>query len=81
MQTAINDTELVLQLRKVDKKAFDCIYQKYHEGVKNVLKLSRDHLVAEEVVQETFVALWEKRKTIDSEKSVAGWFFTVSYNP
>jgi len=44
------------------------------------MKLTRDTIIAEEVVQDTFVTLWEKRNSIDPERDIAGWLYTVSYN-
>jgi RNA polymerase sigma-70 factor (ECF subfamily) len=36
--------------------------------------------VAEDVLQEVFITLWEKKATIDPERSLAGWLFIVCYH-
>lgn len=72
---------MLLLLGKDDMQAFDELYWKYQKAVyQNVYKLTRDTAVAEDIVQEVFISLWEKRKSIDTTRSVAGWLFVSSYN-
>ena len=53
----------------------------YHAAIyANVLKLTRDIVTTEDIVQEVFISLWEKRSQIDPERGVAGWLFVVSYH-
>jgi RNA polymerase sigma-70 factor (family 1) len=76
-----NDYQLVLRLQQEDVNAFDELYEKYHKGVYlNILKLIDDVTTAQDILQEVFLTLWEKRTTIDSSQSVASWLFVVSYN-
>jgi RNA polymerase sigma-70 factor (ECF subfamily) len=75
------ENELARRLIKGDIGAFNEIYQKYfHPVYCNALKITREISVAEDVLQEVFITLWEKRSTIDPEKSMAGWLFIVCYN-
>lgn len=75
------DKELIARLQNNDKDAFNALYWKYHTALFfNVLKLTRDVVFAEDIVQEVFVTLWEKRSQVDSDKGIAGWLFVVSYN-
>ncbi|MDZ4807649.1 MAG: sigma-70 family RNA polymerase sigma factor [Bacteroidota bacterium] len=76
-----NEGELLSRLEKGDMQAFDELYWKYQKAVyQNVYKLTRDSVIAEDIVQEVFISLWEKRSTIDTSRSVAGWLFVSSYN-
>jgi len=76
-----NNTELAERLRNDDVDAFTALYWKYHAALySNALKLTRDSQVAEDIVQEVFITLWEKRQGIDLEKDIAGWLFVLSYN-
>lgn len=76
-----NEEELLSRLGKDDMQAFDELYWKYQKAVyQNVYKLTRDSIIAEDIVQEVFISLWEKRSTIDTGRSVAGWLFVSSYN-
>lgn len=73
--------ELAIRLRNDDKEAFNSLYQNYHSAIYyNVLKLTRDFSIAEDIVQEVFITLWEKRRQIDPEQEISGWLFAVSYN-
>jgi len=73
--------DLALRLRNNDISAFNTLYWDYHGPVyANALKLTRDSSIAEDIVQEVFVTLWEKRHTIDPKQDVAGWLFVVSHN-
>ena len=75
------EEELLTRLQKGDMKAFDDLYWKYQKAVYlNVLKLTKDISAAEDIVQEVFISLWEKRHTIDTGRSVSGWLFVSSYN-
>ena len=73
--------ELTEHLRNNDQEAFNVLYWKYHSAIYyNVLKLTRDNVIAEDLVQEVFIALWKKRSTLDPEQDILGWLFVVSYN-
>jgi RNA polymerase sigma-70 factor (ECF subfamily) len=75
------NNELITRLQNDDKEAFNKLYGKYHSAIYyNILKLTRDSIVAEDIVQEVFITLWEKRYGLDSEKEISGWLFVVSYN-
>jgi DNA-directed RNA polymerase specialized sigma24 family protein len=67
MQTAlseISDERLVLLLLNEDQDAFAKIYEKYWKKLLGMaIYKTNDRVVAEEIVQELFVSLWEKRKS------------------
>ena len=75
------EKELACRLITGDMEAFNEIYQRYfHPVYCNALKITREIPVAEDVLQEVFITLWEKRATIDPENSLAGWLFIVCYH-
>jgi len=75
------EKELASRLIIGDIEAFNEIYQRYfHPVYCNALKITREVPVAEDVLQEVFITLWEKRQTIDAEKSLAGWLFILCYH-
>ncbi len=81
MEKDIINNELITRLQNDDKKAFNELYQKYHSALYyNILKLTRDAIVTEDIVQEVFITLWEKRYDLNVEQGIAGWLFVVSYN-
>ena len=74
-------TELAARLRNNDIDAFNTLYWEYHAALyANALKLIKDPVVAEDIVQEVFVTLWGKRHAIDPEQDIAGWLFVVSHH-
>ena len=81
MEKDIINNELITRLQNDDKKAFNELYQKYHSALYyKILKLTRDAIVTEDIVQEVFITLWEKRYDLNVEQGIAGWLFVVSYN-
>ena len=73
--------DLASRLRNDDINAFNTLYWEYHAAVyANALKLIKDPVIAEDIVQEVFVTVWGKRHTIDPELDFAGWLFVISYH-
>jgi RNA polymerase sigma-70 factor (family 1) len=73
--------DLALRLRNDDISAFNTLYWEYHSAIyANAHKLIRDSAIAEDIVQEVFVTLWEKRHSIDPKQDIAGWLFVVSHH-
>ena len=75
------DIELGKRIRKGDMKAFDDLYIQYSQRLYgfafSILKNQED---AKEIVQETFLKLWNKRSDIDSSYSLKSYLFSISYN-
>jgi len=72
---------LLEKLRLGDPEAFSALYHEYHQPVfRNICKLIYDRAAAMDILQDVFLALWEHRLSIDTERSVGGWLFVVSYN-
>jgi len=68
-------------LAQGDLSAFNFIYRKYSEIVyANIFKYVKSESIAEDILQEVFLALWENRIKIKTDISIGGWLFTVSYN-
>ena len=73
--------ELTKRLQNGDREAFDELYLKYNSAIYyNILKLTRDLIITQDIVQEVFIALWEKRHSLDAGQEISGWLFVVSYN-
>lgn len=75
------DAEMIGRLQNDDRTAFNNLYWKHsHKIYLNALKLTKDRTAAEDVVQDVFIILWEKRLSIDPSKPVLNWIFIVSYH-
>ena len=84
MRTTISsDTEAepLAALALGQRSAFEALYHRYKQPVyANIRKMVPDPDAAEDLLQETFIALWENRQAIDPAKGAGGWLFVVSYN-
>jgi len=76
-----SNKELLLLLQNDDRVAFYNLYERYSKRlyyfVLQYIKLDTD---AEDIVQEVFIKIWEKRKAIDLYSSFESFLFTVAYN-
>ena len=77
----IHETELLRQLKAGSKSAFNKLYSIYSRPlISNLLKILKNDDLAEEILQETFIALWEHRHSIDSDRSALGYLIRTSAN-
>ncbi len=69
------------ELKAGDLIAFDCLYRRYYRKIYQfsfrILKSSED---AENIVQDVFLTLFEKRLRIEKCSSVRCYIFTITYN-
>ncbi len=82
MEQEINtDYKLVKSLKKGDLFAFDQLFSKYSKKLyyfaKSYLNSKED---AEELVQEVFLLVWNKRKELKEHLSFNAFLYTVTYN-
>lgn len=63
-------------------KAFETIYRQYSGKLYNfIMTISHgDRYMAEEVVQSTFIKLWEVREQIEPERSILSYLSTIAKN-
>lgn len=80
----VTDTDeklLVSKLRNNDVKSFDILFEKYSQKLfRFSFSLLKNHDDSKEIVQETFLRVWDKRHEIDSSKSFKSFLFTISYH-
>ena len=75
------ENEILLQLKLNNPLAFKTVFKKYYHPVQsNIRKFVTDSHAAEDLLQETFVAFWEKRQTFNDFNHIVRWLFSVSYN-
>ncbi|MBO9204779.1 MULTISPECIES: RNA polymerase sigma factor [Niastella] len=72
---------LLVQLQTGSGAAFTLLYQAYAERLYyNILALVKDELTAEELVQDIFSRIWQKRETIQIDTSFGAYLFAASRN-
>ena len=77
----LNEVELLARLKAGDELAFECLYQIYSPQIHfKLLKLVKLQSLAEELLQDVFVKIWEKRSGIDENKSFRSYLYIIAQN-
>ena len=77
----VTGPHLIKLLVAGDVEAFKTVYRRYFQKVLHfVYRFSLDKEDAEEVVQDVFVKLWNKRTTLDAEKNLDVFLYVVAKN-
>lgn len=72
---------LLARLKSGDDAAFGSLYQLYSRMLlSNILHMVKDPEAAKELLQDLFLKIWEKRESIDLEKSFKSFLFTIAKN-
>lgn len=76
-----DQTALVAQLVAGDRAAFECIFRKHNPSMLRVCEgLVRNRASAEEIVQDTWVAVLKGIGGFEGRSSLAGWIFAILVN-
>lgn len=76
-----NDNLLVSLLKEDNKLAFEQLYSRYSGKLYNsVSLLLYDKSLAKDITQSSFLTVWEKRTTLDPEKSFSSYLYTIARN-
>jgi RNA polymerase sigma-70 factor (ECF subfamily) len=76
------DGDLALRLQRRDPQALAELYDRYGRLTYGlILRLVRDHGVAEDLVQESFLRVWNRVHGFDAEKGAIGpWLLAIARN-
>ncbi|KLT64712.1 RNA polymerase sigma-70 factor [Pedobacter sp. BMA] len=79
-QSLILDEKVLFErLCRGDRLAFDEIYDRYWQRLfLYVVKVIRDKPAAEDIVQDIFISLWNRRGDISGQTSLSGYLFTAA---
>src|ERR1700733_4250069 len=77
-----DDTNLVARMQRRDPQALAELYDRYGRVVFSlILRVVRDAGTAEDLVQETFLRVWNRVQGFDAEKGCIGpWLLAVARN-
>jgi RNA polymerase sigma-70 factor (ECF subfamily) len=77
----MDEKEILENLRKGELSAYEYLYSEYYQWLCNyVFKLSGDSNLSEDIVQETLLGLWEKRRTLFITTSLKSYLFKCCHN-
>ena len=82
LRVAEGDGDLVLRLRRRDPQALADLYDRYGRLVFSlILRVVRDTGIAEDLVQETFLRVWNRIQGFEAGKgSIGPWLLAVARN-
>jgi RNA polymerase sigma-70 factor, ECF subfamily len=73
--------ELTERVKQGEQVAFELLFKLYHAQLCNFAKLYVRFMdIAEEIVQDTFIKIWEIRKTLDPNQSLKALLFRCVHN-
>lgn len=76
-----SDCELVTNLKKGDGAAFKEIFSRYHQKLLfYTISIVKSKSVGKDIVQETFLKLWEKRTKLQPDQSLSSYIHIIARN-
>lgn len=77
-----NDNFLIQQLKDKDERALSLLYDKYAGAIYSVIiKMVRDEGKAQNLLQDTFMTVWDKAESYDASKGrFYTWVFRIARN-
>lgn len=77
----LGDTALFDAFRNGNEQAFETLFRTYYQRLcRYALTFTKDQEEAEDLVQQLFVKLWEKRATLEPHSSVKAYLFRAVYH-
>ena len=76
-----HELEFVKRLQSGDQLAFEALYHTYSKEIyRKLIKMVKDVTLAEELTQDVFVKIWNKREVITIEKPFRHYLLTLANN-
>lgn len=73
--------ELISRLRSGSQEAFKTVYIHYYGSLERFLfSLLRSKEESEEMAQDVFMTIWEKREQLDPSKNIKSFIYTIARN-
>jgi RNA polymerase sigma-70 factor (ECF subfamily) len=80
-QKNINDADLAHRIKFGEKEAFQELYGRYVQKIYHFsLSYLNNETDAEELVQDVFLKVWEKREMLDSSQNIKAYIFKIAIN-
>jgi RNA polymerase sigma-70 factor, ECF subfamily len=77
----LRENQLIETLKAGDITAFEMLFRTYYQPLCNyAFTFVQDHDEAEEIVQSTFMQVWEKRKTLEIRTAVKPYLYAMVRN-
>lgn len=82
MVVSTDEKHLLIELKKGSFRAFEKLYERYSGKLYNfIMRLSSgNQYMAEEVVQSSFIRIWEVREKVETDTSFISFLCTIAKN-
>lgn len=75
------EKKLYEKIKSGDEKAFESLFKAYYDSLLNyAFEIIKDYHIAEEIVGEVFIKMWEQRTKIVITTSIKSYLFKSVYN-
>lgn len=76
-----NESELLLKTASGDEKAFAQLFYAYHQQLAEFINLLLpSRLTTMEIIQDSFLIVWQKREELNSIEKFSSWIFIIARN-
>ena len=77
----LSDTQILAAIGQGDERIFEQVFRKYYAGLCTYGRgILRDAEEAEEIVQNVFVTIWEKREILEITQSLQSYLYRAVHN-
>jgi len=77
----MNFENLIEGLKQGDKNAYNFLFTEHYVNLCNyIYSVSKNRPLAEDIVQEVFIKLWEKREMLNIKTSIKSYLYKASHN-
>lgn len=74
-----NEAEIIVRLRDDDREALKVIYEKHWQALYiSAYNILKDKEACEDILQEIFIQLWQRRGTLNIKTSFTAYLFTAT---
>jgi len=81
LKTISDDTILAKSIKKGNREAFRILFDRYYKKLLDyAVTYTHDLHEAEDIVQQTFITLWNNKLKINTEKSIKSYLYRITYN-
>jgi len=77
----LSDTTLITGIKSGDYQKFNILFFRYYACLCSFVSgIVKDQLAAEDIIQDLFIRIWEKRSNLQIHENVAGFLYTAAKN-
>lgn len=75
------DLDLLARIARKDRQALRGFFARHHVRLyRYLVRLARNDALAEELVNEVFLTVWQKADSFQGQSAVSTWLFSIAHN-